>query len=209
MIDVCHPPVKYVIGFVDGVHLPLECHSEELIQNAYYNGWCVLHFMSNIFAFGVDGTIMYCMVNTPGSWHDAVIVQDLYHHLLDCTPEPYYIVSNTTFPSNNALVTKIKKPLKQDFYNWPQDPLERAKLFWFNRHLVSCRQAAEWGMHSLQGSFGQLHIPIPSDDTYFCQLLLLVICRIHQLWIRLVGINQINNIYETAWRESGLYNKFE
>jgi hypothetical protein len=37
IIHVYHPTVKHVIGFVDGVYLPLECHGEELIQNAYYN----------------------------------------------------------------------------------------------------------------------------------------------------------------------------
>jgi hypothetical protein len=209
MIRVRHPPVKHAIGFVDGVHLLLECHGKELLQNVYYNGWCALHFTSNIFAFGVDGPIMYCMVNAPGLWYDAVIAQDLYHCLLDHTPKLYYIVSDTAFPSNDALATKIKKPLKQDFCNWLQDPLERAKLFWFNRQLVSCRQAVEWGMCSLQGSFGWLHILMPSDDGHFYQLLLLVICEMHQLWTRLVGINQIKNVYERAWRESGLYDKFE
>jgi hypothetical protein len=106
-------------------------------------------------------------------------------------------------------VTKIKKPLKQDFCNWPQDPLERAKLFWFNRQLVSCRQAVEWGMRSLQGSFGWLRIPMHSDNAHFRQLLHLVICQVHQLQKRLVGINQIKNVYERVWRESGLYDKFE
>jgi hypothetical protein len=38
MIHVYHPLVKYVIGFVDGIYLPLECYSKELIQNEYYNG---------------------------------------------------------------------------------------------------------------------------------------------------------------------------
>jgi hypothetical protein len=133
MICVHHPLVKHAIGFVDGIHLLLECHGKELIQNAYYHSWCTSYFPSNIFTFGVDGTIMYCIVNTPGSWHDAIVAQDLYHHLLDYIPKPYYIVSNTAFLSNDALVTKIKKPLKQDFCNWPQDPLERAKLFCFNR----------------------------------------------------------------------------
>jgi hypothetical protein len=198
IICVHHPPVKHVIGFVDGVHLPLKCHSKELIQNTYYNGWYISHFMSNIFAFGVDSTIMYCIVNAPGSWHDAVIAEDLYYHLLDRTPKPYHIVSDTTFLLNNALATKIKKPLKQDFCNWPQDPLERAKLFWFNRYLVSYWQVAEWGMGSLQGSFGWLHILIPSDNAHFHQLLLLVICWMHQLQTRLVGMNQIKNVYERA-----------
>jgi hypothetical protein len=112
MICVHHPPVEHVIGFVDGIHLPLECHGEELIQNTYYNGWCLSPFTSNIFAFGVDGIIMYCTVNATSLWHDAIIAQDLYHRLLNHTPERYCIVSDTVFPSNDALVTKIKKPLK-------------------------------------------------------------------------------------------------
>jgi hypothetical protein len=37
MIHVHHTLVKHTIGFVDGIYLLLECHGEELIQNAYYN----------------------------------------------------------------------------------------------------------------------------------------------------------------------------
>jgi hypothetical protein len=64
-------------------------------------------------------------------------------------------------------------------------------------------------MHRLQGSLRWLHIPMPSEDAHFRQLLLLVMYQIHQLRTRLVGINQIKNVYERAWRESGLYNKSE
>jgi hypothetical protein len=115
MIRVRHPPVRHAIGFVDGVHFPLECHGQENLQNAYYNGWCASHFTSNIFAFGVDGTIINCTVNAPGSWHDATVAQSLYGLLEDHTPEPFYIISDTAFPSNDTLQSKIKKPLKKDF----------------------------------------------------------------------------------------------
>jgi hypothetical protein len=135
MLRVRHPHVRHGIGFVDGVHLPLECHGEEEVQNAYYNGWCASHFTSNIFAFGVDGTIIYCAVNAPGSWHDGIVAQGLYRRLIDYTPTPYYIISDTAFPSNNALATKIKKPLKQDFCDWPAAPVERARLLRFNQQL--------------------------------------------------------------------------
>jgi hypothetical protein len=209
MLRVRHPHILYGIGFVDGVHQPLECHGEEEVQNANYNGWFASHFTSNIFTFGVDGTIIYCAVNAPGSWHDAIVAQGLYRRLIDYTPAPYYIISDTAFPSNNALATKIMKPLKQDFGDWPADPLERARLFRFNQQLVSSRQAAQWGMRSLQGSFGRLRMPMPSDDHCFRQLLLNVVSRMHQVRTRLVGVNQIKTVYERAWRESGLYDKFE
>jgi hypothetical protein len=33
----------------------------------------------------------------------------------------------------------------------------------------------------------------------------LVVCRMHQLLTRLVGVNQIKTFYQRAWRDSGLY----
>jgi hypothetical protein len=67
MIPIHHLPVKHMIGFVHGIYLLLKYYSKELIQNVYYNSWYALYFTSNIFTFGVDSTIMYCIVNTPSS----------------------------------------------------------------------------------------------------------------------------------------------
>jgi len=47
----------------------------------------------------------------------------------------------------------------------PQDLSECRELLAFNHELVSYQQMAEWGMWALQGSFGQLHVPMDSTDS--------------------------------------------
>ena len=204
-----HPQLAGGFGFVDGVHLPVEVAGEENVQNAYYNGWLCSHFINNIFVFGPNGAILHCVLNCPGSWHDAVVAQPLYQHLIHCTPNPYYIIADAAFPSKAALSGRIKMPLSKDFTSWPADPGMASDLRMFNRQLKSARQSAEWGMRSLQGSFGRPRIPLPSDDVSFRQLVLVLCCRLFQIRARVVGISEIQAVYERIWLESGIYAGFQ
>ncbi|EFP90056.2 uncharacterized protein PGTG_15904 [Puccinia graminis f. sp. tritici CRL 75-36-700-3] len=42
-----------------------------------------------IFVFAPDGSIMYVILNAPGSWHDSTIAEPLYEQLLEQTPVGY------------------------------------------------------------------------------------------------------------------------
>ncbi|KAK9427218.1 hypothetical protein V1505DRAFT_57927 [Lipomyces doorenjongii] len=57
MIRQQHP----MLGFVDGLHLPVEAAGDAEVQS----------FTSNVFVFSPLGTILYAMINAPGSMHDA------------------------------------------------------------------------------------------------------------------------------------------
>lgn len=46
----------------------------------------------------------------------------------------------------------------------PQDPEERVAAITYSNVLVSARQAAEWGMRAIQGSFGHLRVPLNVND---------------------------------------------
>ncbi|KAL7266802.1 hypothetical protein RUND412_010633, partial [Rhizina undulata] len=111
----------------------------------YYNGWLLAHSISNVFTFGSDGSILFCILNAPGVYHDAVVANSLYNCLLDLTPDPFYIIADAAFPTNQGLRKKIRKPLASNFDDWPLDADEFNFLAIFNEQLVSARQSAEWG----------------------------------------------------------------
>ncbi|ODQ73348.1 hypothetical protein LIPSTDRAFT_71750, partial [Lipomyces starkeyi NRRL Y-11557] len=122
----------------------------------------------------------------------------------------YWLIADSAFPATNGLQNKIKTPLKSNFRAWPDEPYERATLFRTNRQLVSARQAAEWGMRALQGSFGRLKVPLPANDNQYRRTIIETCCRLHQLRVRLLGISEIRAKYEPVWKDSdgGTYADF-
>ncbi|KAG2069821.1 hypothetical protein BDR04DRAFT_1128693 [Suillus decipiens] len=116
---------------------------DQEIENAMYSGWFHSHFFSSVIAFSADDSIIQCHINAPGSWHDSCMAQPIYDTLCTNTPDRYYLIAG-----------RIKAPIKSG-QCLPSDPAERQKLLLFNWQLLSFCQMAEWGMHALQGSFGQ------------------------------------------------------
>ncbi|XP_006458839.1 hypothetical protein AGABI2DRAFT_40932, partial [Agaricus bisporus var. bisporus H97] len=190
-----HPRLTGAFGTMDGLNLPIQVSGDENIENATYNGWLHAHFVSSVFAFAADGTIIACNLNAPGSWHDSRVAQPIYSKLLHRTPEGYYLVTDTAFPrGTNQIAGRIHAPLKQNS-RLPDDEQERNELLEFNRQLLSYRQTAEWGMRSLQGSFGRLRIPLPIRFDAYRGSILETVARLHNLRTRCVGINQIRSVY--------------
>lgn len=117
------------------------------------------------------------------------------------TPEGYYLIADTAFPrGTKSIEGKIKAPLK-DKERLPRNPEERQSKLRFTRQLVSCRQAAEWGMRTLQGSFGRLRLPLDIGKPEARLELLEVCVRLQNLRTNLVGINQIRNTFEPLWKD--------
>ncbi len=74
--------------------------------------------------------------------------------------------------------------------------------FAYDLELLLYRQTAEWGMRSIQDSFGRLQMPLPINDDHYCADFLECIFRLHQLRIRQVGHNQIRDVYMPQWRRT-------
>jgi hypothetical protein len=76
------------------------------------------------------------------------------------TPDGFYLVADTAFPRGvNQIQGKIRAPIKTgQRFQGTRDEIENRVAF--DRELLSYRQTAEWGMRSLQGSFGRLQIPL-------------------------------------------------
>jgi len=183
-------------GFVDGVKFPvLEASGDTNKQNAYYNGWKKACFVSNVIVTGSDGCILWAKFNCPGSWNDANIASSLFRRLRH-TPAPYAIVGDTAFPRTGAMEHKIYTPCTDAEFS--DDPVELQRQLQQHRKVTSIRQAAEWSMHSLQGSFGRLQIRLHWDDatrhdTISC------ILHLHNFRIRVDAIGQVATVFDPRW----------
>ncbi|KZT52367.1 hypothetical protein CALCODRAFT_441669 [Calocera cornea HHB12733] len=191
-----HPLLQGAFGSVDGLNLPTATSSDERWQNAQYNGWLHGHYTSNVLVFSSRGELIHAAINAPGSWHDSRVSSAIYAQLEDKTPEDFYLCADTAFPHNrNSVKTKIKTPVKSGART-TREHLQ------FLDQLVSFRQSAEWGMRAIQGSFGRLRLPLDANDARARRNLLETVFRLHQIRVRLVGINQLRSVYEPIWTET-------
>lgn len=146
------------------------------------------------------GTIIACNLNAPGSWHDSRVARPIYEKLRTMTPEDFYLVTDTAFPrGTDQIAGHIQAPMK-DGARLPEDHVEREPVMQFDRQLLSFRQTAEWGMWTLQGSFGRLRVPLSINHNELRGDLLEVVARLYNLRARRVGYNQIRTVYVPLWQ---------
>jgi len=117
-------------------------------------------------------TIISAVLNAPGSWHDLHVAHPIYEQLHTKVPDNYNLVVDSAFPQGTSLIDgKIQAPIKGNTVV-PSDPHELKKLLDFNCQLLSYHQTAEWGMHTMQGSFGRLRVPLDINHKMGQQALL-------------------------------------
>ena len=101
-----------------------------------------------------EGVIIAANFNAPGSWHDSRVAQPIYKKLLNETPDGFFLVADSAFPCGTVDIEgRIMAPIKtgQHLRGTVAEVEER---FAYDRELLSYCQTAEWGMQSIQGSFG-------------------------------------------------------
>ncbi|KAG8723227.1 hypothetical protein FRC09_004209 [Ceratobasidium sp. 395] len=211
LINARHPEIDGAFGFLDGLSLPVAASGDPAVENANYNGWLHKHKISNIIAFAPDGTIIFCTINAPGSWHDANVAQNVYGKLLHNTPDGRFLIADTAFPKlQQRLLDKIHTPLRARTDLGHLTPAERRAAIKYSNHVTSARQAVEWGMRAIQGAFGRLRMPLDANDTEWRCTVIETCFRMHNLRTRLVEINQIRTVYMpvfTNGREHSFFDK--
>jgi hypothetical protein len=92
------------------------------------------------------------------------VAYPIYKQLLSNTPDGFYLISDTAFPHGTADINgRIVTPMKSgQKFKGMQAEIEEKYLF--DHEVVSYWQTAEWGMRSIQGSFGRLRLPLPIND---------------------------------------------
>ena len=224
-----HEQLFGAFGFIDGLKLPVKEPFNPDMENSMYNGWLHDHYISNILVFAPDGacfylfthfnnvsfagTIITCHLNAPRSWHDSRVAQTIYEKLRTHTPNRFYLVADTVFPHGNAELHNggfIRAPMKAgETFHMTEEGMQAAVQF--NNQLHSCQQVAEWGMRTIQGSFGCLRMPLPVNDAKAHANLIETCVQLSNVHTCLVGISQIREVFMPIWKEEdgGVWDSFE
>ena len=196
MVQAREPLVDDVIGFMDGVSIPAECTEERFEQNAFYCGYDCDTMVNNVFAYGPDGKVFFAAVNFPGSWADGALTARFLHAIKKKIGE-YKICVDQGFPRSGdaygTLVGPITKRAARRLHRDVREYLLRIS----NVH-TSLRQASEWGMRGLQGTFPRWKKRLPSDH-FQRRLVIEAIVLIHNYRTELVGFNQINTVFDSEY----------
>jgi hypothetical protein len=62
-----------VYCFADGLKIGIQSTSNFVAPAIHYNGWTHGHYITNIFLFVPDGTLIGAAVNYPGSFHNLTV----------------------------------------------------------------------------------------------------------------------------------------
>lgn len=194
MINYREPTVDNVIGFVDGVSLSIECAEDEVSQSIAYNGYYHDTRCNNVFAFAPTGKIVFACINYPGSWHDSQVAMKLVQQVI-AELGNYALCVDQGFARSGILKGKFVGPLskeqKRRFRN-DAELLERHRVY------VSLRQASEWGMRALQGTFSRLKTRLTSDKRIRRDIILSVIL-LHNFRTHYIGLNQIATVFNPIY----------
>jgi hypothetical protein len=143
-------PYAQRVGFAcDGAKFQIQCPPGDIEQSRFYNGWTRGHYISYIFVFAPDGTILIAALNAPGSLHDSTVafyggVYDPLEHLHDEYGVRTVVDSAFKIGSGSFL---LKSAQTGTDVNVPSGRVIEAELE--NRDATSIRQLSEWGMHQI------------------------------------------------------------
>lgn len=190
--------VRDVIGFMDGLSIPVQCSDDVFDQNAYYNGYHCETMVQNIFVFYPTGKVGFACINFPGSWHDTTVADDIIEWAIRNLGE-YKICVDQGFPRGGKLLGKFVGPLKESVRQ-NLSPILRDILIDLHNRYTSLRQASEWGMRALQGSFSRLKSRLTSNKVIRYHIILSIVL-LHNYRTELVGLNQIATVFDHHYEQ--------
>lgn len=197
-IQARHPALEDVWGTMDGLKLRIESASDFLTQARFYNGWKSDHFLTGVLCFAPDGTIPAAFYNVPGCTHDSTVAD--WGLLYDKLEKVYNetglkFVIDSAFSSSDCeyLIKSSQDYLTADAGLNDMDEI-MADLA-IKREATSMRQSAEWGMGTVQASFPRLKDTFTYEEYGERKITLTCLFLLYNCRARLVGINQIKNVY--------------
>lgn len=190
-----YPSLTNVAYVGDGLKILIEKSSDNVKQNAFYNGWKCDHFITNLFIFAPDGTIIAAILNCPGSLHDSDLarigVPSIYSKL-----SSHYEQYGTKCVMDSAFAGKenqciIKSIPRDRIFLAAQSEEQEAAL----QDALSVRQAAEWGMRALQGAMPRLKARWPYEEKDERLVGLTLITHLYNYKANKMDLNQIRSVY--------------
>ena len=103
--------------------------------------------VNNIFAYGPDGKIFFCVLNFPGSWADGSVIARFLPFILSKIGE-YKIVVDQGFPRSGTVQNVLVGPISRRSARRLHPLICDYMLKISNVH-TSLRQASEWGTRGL------------------------------------------------------------
>ena len=203
-IEHQYPALNNVAFVGDGLKIPLEKASDKIKQNAYYNGWKGDHYITNLFVFAPDGTIVCAIVNAPGSMHDsdlASIGDNNVYSKLDHYHATYGVkcVMDSAFAASER--QSIIKSIPRETIDTRAETAEQA-IVW--DQALSVRQSAEWGMRALQGSMPRLKARWHYEENDERLIGLTMIIHLYNYKANNMDLNQIRTVYWNAYQEGAV-----
>ena len=132
---------------LDGMKMNIESSPHGMVQSMFYNGWMHGHYVTNVFVFGPDGTIIMAAMNAPGCLHDSTITTRarLYEKM-----QAVFDELGIRFTVDDAFNSVLYEYLiKSGEKNRGMSLLDEL----LNQEATSMRQSAEWGMRGFRASF--------------------------------------------------------
>ena len=198
MIEYREPSIRNCIGFVDSIAIPVQGSSEITEQNKDYNGHKHDTNVNNVLAFAPTGKVIYAALNYPGSWHDSTVSQDLIE-LVIATICSYCLCVDQRFPRSGLLYDKFVGPISKKAKR-KLEPMLRDLIMRKSGIFTSLRQAADWGMRALQGSFSRLKARLGSNKVKR-SILILSIVLLNNFRTHFVGLNQITTVFNAEYEQ--------
>ena len=176
----------------------MQCCDEVIEQNKNYNGYRHDIHLNNVLAFAPTGKIIYAALNYPGSWHDSQVAEGLVEIVI-ATIGAFCMCVDQGFPRSGELFEKFVGPISKKAKK-QLNPLLRDLLMARSGLFTSLRQAAEWGMRALQGSFSRLKARLSSDKKKRGMIVLSIIL-LHNFRTEYVGLNQIATVFNPEYEQ--------
>jgi hypothetical protein len=198
MIRLREPTISNIIGFMDGLGLATEMTDKRIQQNAYYCGYNCNTMINNVLVFGPDGKAFFCANNYTGSWPDGTLTTCFFLHLKGRIGD-YKICVDQGFPWSGDATGVLVGPIPERTVR-QLHPLVRDNLICLLNVYTSLRQASEWGMCGLQGTFPRCKKCLPSDKDK-CWHVLECIVLLHNFQTEIVGHNQISTVFAPKYEQ--------
>ena len=139
------------------------------------------------------GKVFFAAINFPGSWADGSLTAHFLPYMKRKIGE-YKICVDQGFPrSGDAYGTFVRPVRKQQARRLHHDVSDY--LLKISNVHTSLRQASEWGMCGLQGTFPRCKNCLPSDAAQR-RLVIEAIVLIHNFRTDYVGYSQIKSVFD-------------
>ena len=134
---------------------------------------------------------------SPGSWADSTVSDHFLLHFNNKNGN-YKICVDQGFPQNSVAWNAFVGPIHERAA-WQLHPQMRDYLIGVSNIYTSLRQASEWGMHGMQDSFPWCKKYLHTECNKH-RLVLELIILIHNYRTELVGLNQVNTIFDPKYK---------